>query len=72
MMDLWCGLRAATRSSSGARTEHRTFTSIYYIPKLKTNIISVGQLDEAGFDLHITSGLMCLRDANGHLLTKIS
>jgi hypothetical protein len=28
--------------------EHRSLSSIYFIPKLKTNILSVGQLDEIG------------------------
>jgi hypothetical protein len=28
--------------------EHCTFTGIYYIARLKTNILSVGQLDELG------------------------
>jgi hypothetical protein len=38
--------------------EHRVFIGIYYIPKLKANIISVGQLDEAGYDVHISSSTM--------------
>jgi hypothetical protein len=29
--------------------EHRVFLGIYYILRLNTNIISVGQLDEIGF-----------------------
>jgi hypothetical protein len=29
--------------------EHRMFGGVYYIPKLNTNIISLGQLDEVGF-----------------------
>jgi len=29
--------------------EHRTLTNTYFIPRLTTNIISVGQLDEVGF-----------------------
>jgi hypothetical protein len=28
--------------------EHRAFTNVYFIPKLRTNIISLGQLDETG------------------------
>jgi hypothetical protein len=28
--------------------EHRTFTGIYYIARLKNSILSVGQLDELG------------------------
>ena len=29
--------------------EHRTLANAYFIPRLTTNIISVGQLDEVGF-----------------------
>lgn len=29
--------------------EHHAFTDVYYIPKLTTNIISLGQLEEAGY-----------------------
>jgi hypothetical protein len=44
--------------------KHRAFTSIYYIRKLKANIISVGQLDEAGFAINIGSGAMHMKDAD--------
>jgi hypothetical protein len=29
--------------------EHHAFVGVYFIPRLTTNIISVGQLDEGGF-----------------------
>ncbi|KAF8697536.1 hypothetical protein HU200_035869 [Digitaria exilis] len=32
--------------------EHRTLTGVYYLPCLQANIISVGQLDEAGCPQH--------------------
>jgi hypothetical protein len=51
--------------------EHPTFTGIYYILKLKANIISVGELDEVGYDVHIASGTMQNKDADGCLLAKI-
>jgi hypothetical protein len=35
--------------SSCKNGEHRAFISVYYISKLNTNIISVGQLEEIGF-----------------------
>jgi hypothetical protein len=51
--------------------EHRTFTGVYFIPRLTTNIISVGQLDEIGFQTVIEGGVMKIRDANRRLLAKV-
>ena len=28
--------------------EHKALTDLYYIPKLRSNIVSIGQLDERG------------------------
>jgi hypothetical protein len=36
--------------------EHLTLPEVYYIPKLCSNIVSLGQLDEIGFDTHIRHG----------------
>jgi hypothetical protein len=33
--------------------EHRSLSSVYLIPKLTTNITSLGQLDELGYDIQI-------------------
>jgi hypothetical protein len=38
--------------------EHREFTGVYYIPRLTTNIVSVGQLNEVGYDVPIKEGMM--------------
>jgi hypothetical protein len=35
---------------------------VYYIPRLTTNIISVDQLDESGYEVWIKDGIMLLRD----------
>jgi hypothetical protein len=51
--------------------EHHVFTGIYYISRLKANIISVGQVDEAGYDVHIGSDAMQIKDVDGRLLAKI-
>jgi hypothetical protein len=51
-------------------SEHHS-SNIYYIPKLKTNILSVGQLDECGYEVSIHSGLMSIRDAKSRLVAKI-
>jgi hypothetical protein len=51
--------------------EHRTLTGVYYIPQLWTSIISIGQLDECGYEVRIRSGVLSLRDENQKLLARI-
>jgi hypothetical protein len=51
--------------------EHFVFASIYYIPRFTTNIVSVGQLDETGYDIHIKEGTMSVREPSGRLLERV-
>ena len=51
--------------------EHRTLANVYYIPRLTANIISCGQLDEAGFQILVQDGVMRVRDEHMRLLAKI-
>jgi hypothetical protein len=51
--------------------EHRTLTNTYYIQHLTANIISCNQLDEDGFQIHITQGVMRIRDERMRLLAMI-
>jgi hypothetical protein len=44
--------------------EHRLFFGVYYIMWLTENIVSVGQLDEAGFDIHIKEEAMMIHEPN--------
>jgi hypothetical protein len=44
----WCIEGCGTIIFNSKSCEHCTFTGIYYIARLKTNILSVGQLDELG------------------------
>jgi hypothetical protein len=56
----------------GSRSgEHRVFTSIYYIPRLKTSILSVEQLDELGYEVNINADIMRIKDADRRLLDLI-
>ena len=48
--------------------EHRQLNGVYFIPRLDTNLISVGQLDEEGHDVHIKHGVMRIRDEQRRLL----
>lgn len=51
--------------------EHRTITGIYYIPRLTTNLISIGQLDESGCQVFIDGGVLRIRDQRRRLLAKV-
>ena len=51
--------------------EHRTLANAYFIPRLTTNIISVGQLDEVGFQVLVKGGVMRICDEERRLLTKV-
>lgn len=55
----------------GSGGEHRVFTGVFYIPKMTTNILSLGQLDEEGCAINIHSGTMTLRDEHLKLLARI-
>ena len=38
--------------------EHRRLDGVYYIPRLTTNIVSLGQMDEDGFKVDIKSDIL--------------
>jgi hypothetical protein len=51
--------------------ERRSFAGVYFISRLMANIVSVGQLDEAGYEVHIRTGKMDMREPGGRLLARI-
>ena len=51
--------------------EHRRLDGVYYIPRLTTNIVSLGQMDEDGYKVNIESGILCLFDLERQLLAKV-
>ncbi|KAF2320627.1 hypothetical protein GH714_029256 [Hevea brasiliensis] len=50
--------------------EHLTLTNVYYIPKLKSNIISLGQIDESGGRILIECGALRVYDNSNRLIIK--
>jgi hypothetical protein len=52
--------------------EHRTLTGVYFIPYLKVNIISIGQLDETGCRVVIDDGILRIYDLDQCLLVKVA
>jgi hypothetical protein len=51
--------------------EHRSLSNVYYLPRLTANIISIGQLDEGGYEVLVKGGVMAIRDEEIWLLAKI-
>ena len=51
--------------------EHRALTDVYYIPQLRSNIVSLGQLDENGCHVAIRGGFLRLWDRRQRLLAKV-
>ena len=46
-------------------------TDVYYIPQLRSSIISIGQLDERGSEVLIKDGALRIRDREQRLLAKV-
>ena len=51
--------------------DHRALTDVYYIPCLRSNIISLGQLDESGCQIAIRGGYLKLHDRRQRLLATV-
>lgn len=55
----------------GKGGKHHMLTGVYFIPRLKANIVSLGLLDEAGYHISIKRGLLRIRDDRRRLLTQV-
>jgi hypothetical protein len=51
--------------------EHKTLSGVYLIPKLTTNIISLGQMDELRYEVVIRDGVMWVCDEQRRLMAKV-
>ena len=52
--------------------EHRALQDVFYIPQLRSNIVSLGQLDEHGSEVLIKTGVLSIRDRERRLLAKVT
>jgi hypothetical protein len=50
---------------------HKALTGVYYIPRLKANIVSLGQMEEAGYKIILESGFLKLWIRAGTLAAKV-
>ena len=55
----------------GNSRKKRLMTKIYYIPNLKTNIISLGQATEVGCEIQMKNNYLAMNDENNCLLMKV-
>jgi GAG-pre-integrase domain len=44
---------------------------VYYVPDLKTNILSMGQLMEKGYSVLMKDRVLHLKDKQGHLVARV-
>ena len=52
-------------------TEH-CIGNVYFTPDLKTNLLSVGQLQEKGFEINIKDGVCCIQNKEKGLVAEIN
>ncbi|AAD32876.1 F14N23.14 [Arabidopsis thaliana] len=51
--------------------DHQFISNGYYIPSMKTNILSLGQLLEKGYDIRLKDNNLSIRDQESNLITKV-
>jgi hypothetical protein len=51
--------------------ESQWLKGVYFIPKLATNIMSIRQLDEVGYQIDIDTGVIKIRKPRGLLLVRV-
>uniref|UniRef100_A0A8R7P947 Retrovirus-related Pol polyprotein from transposon TNT 1-94 n=1 Tax=Triticum urartu TaxID=4572 RepID=A0A8R7P947_TRIUA len=49
----------------------RALMDMYYIPRLKSSVVSLGQLDENGCDINIHHGVLTIHDRRRVLIAKV-
>ena len=50
---------------------HEFISNVYYVPTMKNNILSLGQLLEKGYDIHMKDSSLSIRDGRNNLITKV-
>jgi hypothetical protein len=46
-------------------------SDVYYVPNMKNNILSIGQLLEKGYTIHMENYSLILRDARGGIVAHV-
>ena len=51
--------------------DHAFISNVYYVPDMKTNILSLGQLLEKGYQISLKDLQLTITDARGKLVTRV-
>ncbi|KAL5800944.1 hypothetical protein ACOSQ3_032576 [Xanthoceras sorbifolium] len=51
--------------------DHAFISNVYYVPDMKTNILSLGQLLEKGYYISFQNMQLTITDARGKLVTRV-
>ncbi|XP_058202739.1 uncharacterized protein LOC131317183 [Rhododendron vialii] len=52
--------------------DHRIISDVYFVPKMKSNILSLGQFLERGYEILIKDRCLSLKDERNNLVAKVS
>lgn len=55
-----------------SKSSHQTISNVFYVPGLKSNLLSVGQLQEKGYEIIIKDGVCRIQDPMKGLITQVS
>lgn len=50
---------------------HQYITNVYFVPSMKSNILSLGQLLEKDYEIHMKNRSLFLRDDKNNLIAKV-
>ncbi|XP_022635985.1 uncharacterized protein LOC111241590 [Vigna radiata var. radiata] len=51
--------------------EHQFTSNVYYVPSMKSNILSLGQLLEKGYDIQLKNNNLSIRDNTSRFIAKV-
>ena len=51
--------------------EHQFISNVYYVPNMKSNILSLGQLLEKGYDILLNDNNIYIRDGASNFIVKV-
>ncbi|CAJ2640870.1 unnamed protein product [Trifolium pratense] len=52
--------------------DHQFISNVYYVPNMKSNILSLGQLLEKGYDIQLKNNNLSIRDHSNKFIAKVS
>ncbi|KAE8721075.1 hypothetical protein F3Y22_tig00016885pilonHSYRG00007 [Hibiscus syriacus] len=50
---------------------HQFISNVYYVPNIKSNILSLGQLEEKGYDIHMNNYNISIKDDKNNFIAKV-